>query len=144
LSEELNLLVPGLKELIRKTDALRPMLNHIDRSMPELSRARQNFGKTQSQFMDNMLTVSCPTPLRNLHQILAEIEQIRNALRATYFRQKKIGIELKIKRKSASDLRKNDPIGQALTIEHIEAEVEEIESDIEAGQIYPPELSEGS
>ena len=55
------------------------MLQLIEENLPEIKRATSLFNKRQSQFMDNMMTASKLTPLRNLRQILAEIEKAKNA-----------------------------------------------------------------
>jgi len=75
------------------------MLQIIQHSLPEIKRGTSLFCKTQSQFMDNMLTVSHPTPLRNARQILAEINKATEALKEAHFKQKKLEIELKIKQR---------------------------------------------
>lgn len=51
------------------------MLSRIEEQLPAMQRATDNFNKTQSQYMDNMLTVSHHTPIRNLRQILAEVKK---------------------------------------------------------------------
>jgi hypothetical protein len=73
------------------------MLEIINRSLPEIDRATMLFNKTQSQMMDNMMTLSHPTPIRNLRQILAEIKKIRLALGEAYYAIRKKELEIKEK-----------------------------------------------
>jgi hypothetical protein len=61
------------------------MLDIIKQEIPEVQRATALFNKTQSQFMDNMLTIHNLTPLRNMRQILAEMKKIRLALGGSFF-----------------------------------------------------------
>jgi hypothetical protein len=71
------------------------MLKHIEENLPEIGRASSLFRKTQSQFMDNVLTVSHLTPIRNLRQILAEIERSMQALREAYYGRRRTEVEIK-------------------------------------------------
>lgn len=70
------------------------MLQVIEKNLPEIIRETSLFGKTQSQFMDNLLTVSHPTPFRNIRQCLSEIERARNALKEAHFKIKKQEIDM--------------------------------------------------
>lgn len=80
------------------------MLKYIETNLPEIGRASSLFRKTQSQFMDNVLTVSHLTPIRNLRQILAEIERSMQALREAYYGRKRTEIEIeKLQRKLAKE-----------------------------------------
>lgn len=79
------------------------MLDVIKESTPEIHRSTSLFFKTQSQFMDNMMTVSHNTPLRNLRQILAEMNQTREAIKEAYFKLKKKDIEVKQKQLEAEE-----------------------------------------
>jgi len=76
------------------------MIERVKGNLPEIHRGQSQFMKTQSQFMDNMLTVSHPTPLRNLRQILAEMTRTESALKENYYKieKKKVTIK-KLKRK---------------------------------------------
>lgn len=73
------------------------MTVYINEHALEISKATLLFNKSQSQFMDNMMTVSHLTPFRNLRQILAEMKQTRGALAEAYFgiEKKKVDIEIK-------------------------------------------------
>lgn len=79
----------SLGQLIEIMPEHAPMLEVIKESLPEIVRASSLFYKTQSQFMDNTLTVSHLTPLRNLRQILAQMERVRQAIREHQFKLKK-------------------------------------------------------
>lgn len=69
----------------------------ITAGQPEVSRATSLFQKSQSQFMDSMLTVSHITPIRNLRQILAEIKRIKMAIGEAYFSVKKKELDIRDK-----------------------------------------------
>ena len=70
----------------------------IKKNLPETIRATKVFGKSQSNFMDNHLTVSQTTGTRMLRQILAEIERTMGGLREAYFSNKKQSVKLKMKK----------------------------------------------
>lgn len=72
-----------------------PMMKIIEENLPAIKEGIGNFGKSQSAFMDNMLTVSHPTPIRNLRQILSEINRSMEALREAHFNIKRKEIEIK-------------------------------------------------
>jgi hypothetical protein len=105
------------------------MLDRISTRYPALKQDTEAFYKTQSQFMDNMLTVNAPTELRNLRQILAEIQKSKMALQEAYFANKKKAIEIKQKRlflESATDL----------DAELLEVEIAELQSQIANTEDY--------
>lgn len=81
-----------------------PMLKIIKDSMPEIQRSSSLFYKTQSQFMDNMLTVTANTPIRNLRQILAEMNRTRDALKEAHFKMRKKEIEMEQKKRELESL----------------------------------------
>jgi hypothetical protein len=80
-----DLVVKDFSQLIEYAPEHKEMIENITRNHPEITRATSLFGKTQSQFMDNTMTVSHMTPLRNARQILAEMERTRNALKEAFF-----------------------------------------------------------
>lgn len=100
-----------------------PMLQKIESNYPALKRDTDAFYKTQSQFMDNMLTVSAPTELRNLRQILAEINKIKSALQEAHFGTKKKQIEI---------LKKEEQLKEAtgLDADLLKIEIAELDSHI--------------
>ena len=73
------------------------MLSEVSEYYPVITKATKNFNKSQSQFMNNMLTVSHPTELRNLRQILAQLNRAKMALDEAYFKVEKKKIEIKKK-----------------------------------------------
>ena len=75
------------------------MLDNISNYYPVVAKATRNFNKSQSQFMNNMLTVSHPTELRNLRQILAQVKRAKQALDEAFFsvEEKKIEIKKKVR-----------------------------------------------
>lgn len=99
------------------------MLSIIGETMPEVQRATALFNKQQSQFMDDMLTVSHLTPIRNLRQILAEMKRTRQALGEAYYSIQKKQIEIEEKREEKID---SSPLKQ----KRLNLEIEEIEWQI--------------
>ena len=82
------------------------MLQKINTCLPAIMKNQTAFFKSQSQFMDNMLTVTAATPIRNLRQISAEINKAKSALDEAYFKieKKKVMILKKEKQlKTTSD-----------------------------------------
>lgn len=106
------------------------MVEKIKSQYPMVQKASEAFHKTQSQFMDSMLTVSQPTPLRSLRQICAEIEKSKQALDEARFklRKKLVNIE---KKKNKLTIEANQ-FKRAL----LEIEIEELENQIETTQKY--------
>lgn len=80
------------------------MLEVVKQALPEVQRSTSLFYKTQSQFMDNMMTVSHMTPLRNLRQILAQMNSTREAIKEAHFKLKKKEVELKQKQREYNGL----------------------------------------
>lgn len=79
------------------------MLEVIKTNLPEINRSTSLFNKTQSQWMDNMLTVSHPTPIRNLRQILAEINKTNAALKEAYFNCSRKEVNIRIKQRELEE-----------------------------------------
>lgn len=80
------------------------MSSYIQKHLPTIVEATGNFCKTQSQFMDNFLTISHPTPLRNAHQILAELTSSISALQEAQYNTKKAEIKIKMLERDKSKL----------------------------------------
>ena len=106
------------------------MLGEVSEYFPIISRATRNFNKTQSQFMNNMMTLSQPTELRSLRQILAEVTKSKHALDEAFFGIRKKQVEIKRKRRDI--LNTKDP----LDIEFLEIEIAEIENQISSTMGY--------
>jgi hypothetical protein len=90
-------------ELVRKVGIpaeYSSMLKKIESSLPAIHVVTSNFHKTQSQFMDNVLTLSHYTPLRNARQALAEIKKTEMAMREAYVICYKKEAELKIAKRN--------------------------------------------
>lgn len=98
------------------------MLEKISIGFPVIERATKNFNKSQSQFMDNMLTVTQPTPLRSARQILAEINKSKMALDEAYFSIRKKQVQIKRHREQDDEL--------------AEIEAQELESQIKTTMGY--------
>ena len=101
------------------------MLAKIEESALEINQTTQIFQKTQSQFMDNMLTVSHPTPFRNLRQILAEMKRSRQAMGEAYFNIEKKKIKIKKFQKQL------ESYTDSLDREEVELKIREAEWQIE-------------
>ena len=102
----------------------------ISAKMVEVDRATRAFGKTQSQYMDRIMTLTSLSPMRNLRQILAEIEKRRSALREAevgYMRQK-----LKHEQLQKQLTAETDPDKQA----ELKIDLYEIEGQLSASMLY--------
>ena len=75
--------------------------------------------------MDNVLTVSHPTPLRNIRQILAEINKTKAGLQESYFNAKETEVKIKkLKRKLDKE------------VDELEIELLEIKVQKKQAQLY--------
>jgi len=117
-----------IKEKVDKQHNI--MLSEIQNNLPQINSLSMNFGKTQSQFMDNMLTTSHPTPIRNVRQMLAEINKSLDALKEAYYKNEKEKVYIK---KLERDL-KNET--DELEKELIEIKIEEKLTKLETGKKY--------
>jgi hypothetical protein len=118
------------KDIVESMPEHKAMIDSINQNMPEIIRSTSLFGKTQSQFMDNMLTVSHYTPLRNLRQILAQVTQTRAAIDENNFKLKKKQIEIKMKQRELEEEK------DVLKKEMLQTEIEELVSQLESAKIY--------
>jgi hypothetical protein len=75
-------------------ETYRVMMADIGSNYPAIKQATDNFNKTQSQFMDTMLTISQLTEIRSARQCLAEIKKSKLAIEEAYFKIKKNQIEI--------------------------------------------------
>jgi len=100
--------------------------------MQEVSRATSLFNKSQSQFMDSMLTVSHITPIRNLRQILAEIKKIKLALGEAYFGIKKKELDIRDQRELiAGSISQSAKDRATLEIAELEWQISETKAYVE-------------
>lgn len=106
------------------------MLDIVRSGQPEIERATLMFNKTQSQFMDNMMTVSYLTPIRNLRQILAEMKVTKQALGEAHYKIAKQRIRIE-KLQRQIDAETDD-----LTKKELELKKEEIEYGIAVTMDY--------
>lgn len=120
----------SLVELAKVMPEHTKMLEVIKKNLPEIQRSTSLFGKTQSQFMDNMMTVSGNTPIRNLRQILAQMTQTRGAIKEANFNLKEKEIKARIKRKKAE--KETDPDKKEL----LEKKALKLEEGVEDTKIY--------
>jgi len=106
------------------------LLQELQVDLPKIQQITNNFGKSQSQFMDNMLTTSHPTPIRNIRQIMAEINRSMDALHEVYYKNKKKVVEVKkLEKKLISE-------EDSLEKEMLEIEIEEKLMQIKASKLY--------
>lgn len=123
---EFGLIEINVRDVLSTLPNHGPMISVITENLPEIQKASTSFFKTQSQYMDNVLTVSHPTPLRNIRQILAEINRSKSALQEAYFKNKKKTIEIKILDK---DIKKTkDKLQKELLNVDMEQKLAELES----------------
>ncbi len=111
-------------------DGHEKMLSTIQDHLPTIVGDTENFGKRQSAFMDNMLTVTQPTPIRRARQILSEIERSLSALRGNYYRHKKLKIRYQIALKKAKE--EPDPLMQEMWA----IRAEEMSAGVASGKKY--------
>lgn len=98
--------------------------------MTEVNRATNAFGKSQSQFMNHLMTVSNNSPLRNLRQILSEIERKRQALKENTFKLKRDIVKLNQKKERLETI--SDKYEKIL----LQIDIEELESNITDARLY--------
>jgi len=125
-----ELLSKELLDLCTQDEKHGELVAQISEHLPEIRKSTTYFGKTQSMFMDNVLTLSHPTTLRNIRQLLAQIEKASNALREVYFKTEKKKIKIRMKRRDL-DL-ETDELKQEL----MGVEIDELLSQQQATQIY--------
>lgn len=101
------------------------MLSEVSEYYPVITKATRNFNKSQSQFMNNMLTVSHPTELRNLRQILAQLNRAKQALDEAYFNVEKKKIRIKQRQ------RKLETVTDDLEKELLEIQIMQSQSQLE-------------
>ena len=98
------------------------MLQEISLKYPILRKATEIYFKSQSQYMDNLMTVSHPTHIRNLRQILCEIDNLKNGLDSSFYSIKKMQLEIKKKERALNttedDIEKELIVLEMLQIEH--------------------------
>jgi len=100
------------------------MVGRIIDRYPVIAKASRNFNKRQSQFMNNMLTLSQPTELRSLRQILAEVRNSKMALDEGFYKIRKKEVRIKKKRKQLKT--EEDPLEREL----LEIQIGELETQI--------------
>ncbi len=115
-----------IQDLVVKMPEYADMLAIVNSNLPEIQKSKENFNKTQSQFMDNMLTVSHPTPLRNARQILAEMNKTELALKEAYIKVYKKEVEIEIKKRDLET--ESDELKQKL----IQLDILELHTQLEA------------
>lgn len=99
------------------------MLSEIGDNYPAIKQATDNFNKTQSQFMDNMMTLSQLTEIRSARQCLAEIKKSKLALEEAYFNIEKKRIKID-RKKALLATTTNEFDRRLLELEIVEAETQ--------------------
>lgn len=115
-----------IKDLISYLPEYKPMLESIKAGHAERIRAKSLFGKQQSQFMDNMLTASKLTPIRNARQILAEMNKTEQALSEAFHNCRRKDVERKIHLRDAEN--ETDELKRELCFIDAEQKLSELES----------------
>ena len=129
--QELNSWAPSIvQQYVKEKPEYAVMLNSIEQRLPAIKEATENFNKTQSQFMDNMLTVSHPTPLRNIRQILAEMNKTDMALKEAYIKCAKKEVEIEIKLRDLESEEDN------LKVKLIQLDVIELKTQLDTTKGY--------
>jgi len=98
------------------------LLKKVQANFPKIQKATENFNKSQSQFMDNMLTIHQLTPLRSARQCLAEIKKVKLAIEESFFKVKKN--EIIIESKESESKRTQ----QLLVSRLLDVEIEELKT----------------
>ncbi len=89
-----------LTETVGEMETITPAkLAKISRGMQEVNRACQIFGKKNTQTSSQLMTITMlnDAPYRRLRQCLAEIKAKSDALAESYFKIKKLKVEIKVK-----------------------------------------------
>lgn len=121
----------SMNEIIAIMPEHKQMLETIKASLPEIQRATAAVGgKTQSQFMDNMMTVSNNTPGRNLRQILAQMVQTKQAIKEANYNLAKKHLEAEVKKEESET--SASPSKKLLLLK----EAEQLEESSEDTKIY--------
>lgn len=112
-------------------------ISQIAEKMPEINRATNSFGRTNSQVSDKLmsLTMISFTPYRYLHQCLAKIESRRQAIKDNQFRIKRLMVELeqlKIKRDKINIINRETE----LEVNMINIDIEEKQTAINDSILY--------
>lgn len=106
------------------------MVTYINQELPIIVKEFDNFGKNQSQFMDNHFTVSNPTPLRNARQILSEINSRLTALKENQYKHQKTLLKIeKLKKQLKTEV-------DELEKQEIQLEIDYTTSSLADGKMY--------
>lgn len=120
----------ALTELVDAMPEHRAMIENISEKMPEVIRGTSFFGKQQSQFMDNNLTISHYTPMRNMNQSLAQITKTREAIQENMIKLKRKEIEIEIKER---DIEKTD---DQLQKKLLAIDIAELQNHLAVSRLY--------
>lgn len=134
-SDTSKIITRATEEVEFKFKTMTPaLIEKVASYMPEINRATNAFGKTQSQYMDLVMTVSNHSPYRNLRQILAEVERRRQALKENTIRLKKSMIqEMEVKEQLANILQVDE---NKYKIARLQVKLEELQYGIADSRVY--------
>ena len=118
------ILADDIKFLANVEEKYKPLVENINKYLPQMGKDMTSFNKAQSSFMDTRMVLSHPTPIRQIRQGLAEIQSAKSALEDSNFGVRKKEIELKIKERDA--LLEDDKLKKEL----IEIEIQEIQNSL--------------
>lgn len=130
VSKMFDLVTLGTSHLQNRDKRYAEMCVEIHKNLPMLKDGIAQFGKAQSQFMDNFLTVSHPTPLRNARQILAEINKSLEALKEAQYKISKR--KLSVKRMEKKLETETDP----LNLEELKLDIAFEKTQIDTTMVY--------
>ena len=116
-------------------------LENIQNKLPELDRANNAFGRIQGEFVNTHFVLTHTTPIRNLRQILAECERLKQALSDNYFRLKRTNIEIQKLKKREATLEEKNKNGtltedESFELELIKLDILEKENSINNTRVY--------
>ena len=75
-----------LKSISEEEKAYKPIIQYLNQELTKVETTSKNFYKSQSNYMDNHLTITQLTPIRSIRQILAEINKSKSALEEAFFK----------------------------------------------------------
>ena len=115
---------------LSKDKTYKPMIKHLSNALKKTDKTSENFYKTQSNFMDNNLTVTQLTPIRSIRQILAEINKSKSALQETFFKNALKINEIK-KHKRALESEEDE-----LVIEELQIKICQLQNELTRTEDY--------
>lgn len=125
--------ITNQSSMLPTTKQYKEMLSNIKDNIPALNDTEHNFYKTQSQFMDSLLTLNQVTPLRMCYHLLADVEQVKLAIEKNYFTYQKAKIGLEQKKQKLAEY---PPTLDGTSTELLKLHIQEDESNLETAKNY--------